>query len=261
MSLPDPGEPGPRPWLRRHRFWTRPRPPAGDDGQAGRGRHVGLLRDGEPRSGVRNRAGIPTTGRSARLTINYRTTAEILAWALGMLRGEAIDDLDDGLDRIAGYRSPLHGPHPTLTGYRTRAAELAGLAEAIQAWLDQGVRPEEIGVAVRSNSLAEATGRALADADIPVRLLAQRNQPETAVAVGTMHRMKGLEFRCMAVTALNDYTIPAAITPEADDSLTHAQDLQRERCLLFVACTRAREDLRVSWYGTPSRFLDNSGPA
>lgn len=26
-------------------------------------------------------------------------------------------------------------------------------------------------------------------------------------------------------------------------------------CLLYVACTRAREDLWIGWTGTPSRFL------
>lgn len=35
------------------------------------------------------------------------------------------------------------------------------------------------------------------------------------------------------------------------------KDLIRlERCLLFVACTRARERLQVSWHGEPSPFLN-----
>jgi superfamily I DNA/RNA helicase len=202
-----------------------------------------------------NRVGIQTAGRSSRLTINYRTTAEILAWSLGMLRGEPIDDLDDGLDRIAGYRSPLHGRSPARQGFRTGAAELAGLADAVRAWVERGVRPEEIGVAVRSNSLVESAALALVHAGFPVRLVAKANQSEAAISVATMHRMKGLEFRCMAVACLNDHVIPVAVTPFDVDPLTHAQDLLRERCLLFVACTRAREELRVSWYGTPSSFL------
>lgn len=46
-----------------------------------------------------------------------------------------------------------------------------------------------------------------------------------------------------------------AITPESDDPIAHAHDLQRERCLLFVARTRARDDLYVSYSGDPSPFL------
>ena len=202
-----------------------------------------------------HQVGIPTTGRSSRLTVNYRTTAEILAWSLGMLREEAIDDLDAGLERIAGYRSPLHGRPPVLTGYRTRAAELTGLGRMVRGWLDLGIHPDEIGVAARSNALADAAGQALSAAGLPVRLLAKTNQPDDGVSVGTMHRMKGLEFRCMAVICLNDKVLPAAVTPIEEDALSHAQDLLRERCLLFVACTRAREQLSVSWYGTPSPFL------
>ena len=57
--------------------------------------------------------GIDVRGRSARLTLNYRTTHEILRWSLGILRGQAFDDLDDGSVTLAGYRSTMHGPAPT----------------------------------------------------------------------------------------------------------------------------------------------------
>ncbi|WP_405109769.1 hypothetical protein OG559_29155 [Micromonospora sp. NBC_01405] len=40
------------------------------------------------------------------------------------------------------------------------------------------------------------------------------------------------------------------------DLLQHEGDMLRERCLLFVASTRAREALHVSWSGTPSPFLN-----
>ena len=42
---------------------------------------------------------------------------------------------------------------------------------------------------------------------------------------------------------------PTAITPESEDPVGYAQDLQRERCVLFVACTRARDHLSVSGTG------------
>ena len=37
--------------------------------------------------------------------------------------------------------------------------------------------------------------------------------------------------------------------------MAHAQDLQRERCLLFVALTRARDHLYISYHGSPGAFL------
>jgi len=48
---------------------------------------------------------------------------------------------------------------------------------------------------------------------------------------------------------------PGALTDVAEDPVAHAQDLQRERCLLFVACTRARDHLYVSYSGSSSPFL------
>jgi hypothetical protein len=46
--------------------------------------------------------GINIAGRSSRLNINYRTTAEILGWSLGLLRREPTDDMERGLESIAG---------------------------------------------------------------------------------------------------------------------------------------------------------------
>jgi superfamily I DNA/RNA helicase len=72
-----------------------------------------------------------------------------------------------------------------------------------------------------------------------------------------MHRMKGLEFRCVAVPGVSEGIVPmrAAITPIDVDPQQHQEDIATELSLLFVACTRAREDLLVSCHGTPSPFL------
>ena len=43
---------------------------------------------------VLSRCGIATQGRSSTLRINYRTTEQIRAWAVAMLEGMAVDDLD-----------------------------------------------------------------------------------------------------------------------------------------------------------------------
>ena len=79
------------------------------------------------------------------------------------------------------------------------------------------------------------------------------------VTVCTFHRAKGLEWRAVWVTGLEDGLVPIAhaATPAAEDE---------ERRLLYVALTRAERDLHCSWaeqrtFGTrpvprrPSRWL------
>lgn len=81
------------------------------------------------------------------------------------------------------------------------------------------------------------------------------------VRLATMHAMKGLEFRCVAVLGATASAVPFTreVTPASVDALQHDSDPLRERCLLFVACTRAREALAVSWSGAASPFVPSVG--
>ncbi|WP_228787108.1 UvrD-helicase domain-containing protein [Nocardia terpenica] len=201
--------------------------------------------------------GVHVRGRSRPLSINYRTTAEILAWSMALLRGEPIDDMDGGIDSLSGCRSEVHGVPPELAGTSSLSAELDRIVTAVRGWLAQGIEPEGIAVATRANWLAKRIAKHLESEAIPTRLVSRNTETDGNVSVGTMHSMKGLEFRCMIVAGVSDTYVPApaAVTLAADDPHTHRLDLQRERCILFVACTRAREQLLVTWNGPPSRFI------
>ncbi|MFA1705969.1 UvrD-helicase domain-containing protein [Mycobacterium intracellulare] len=201
--------------------------------------------------------GINIAGRSSRLNINYRTTAEILGWSLGLLHGEPIDDMEGGLDSIAGCKSYVHGIPPTLRGHQSAEAEAKFIAASVQDWIDTGISASEIAIVVRAKWLTSKIESALRAAGIYSVDLAKATDDDDAVRVGTMHRVKGLEFRCMCVAGVGATLVPAAnaVTPAEDDKQTHQQDMERERCLLFVACTRAREELLVTWHGAPSPFL------
>ena len=64
--------------------------------------------------------GINVRGRSRRLRLNYRTTQEIRAWAVSILEGVSVDDLDEGTDTLRGYVSLFQDR------CRTRAVSIGG---------------------------------------------------------------------------------------------------------------------------------------
>lgn len=225
-----------------------------------------LFITGDPHQRIYNgavtlsRLGIETRGRARRLRVSYRTTQEILAAAVPTLGPDVIESLGDDEESLAGYRSLLHGRHPTYRAYGTRQDELEGLVSEVRHWLDAGVEAEAIGVAARENPLAKEARTALGYAGIDTSDLLEAEPGK--VRVGTMHSMKGLEFRGVAVIGAESGGVPAKwpVTPADEDAVAHAQDMQMERCLLFVACTRPRDFLTVSYVGTPSPFLPSHTP-
>ena len=73
-----------------------------------------------------------------------------------------------------------------------------------------------------------------------------------------MHLAKGLEFRAVVVMACDDEVIPAQ---SRIDTVGDGADLEEvyntERHLLYVACTRARDQLLVCGVEPASEFLND----
>lgn len=77
------------------------------------------------------------------------------------------------------------------------------------------------------------------------------------IAICTMHLAKGLEFRAVVVMACDDDVIPLQERIEAIGDDADLQDIyDTERHLLYVACTRARDQLLVTGVEPASEFLD-----
>lgn len=203
--------------------------------------------------------GIETRGRSKRLKINYRTSQQILGWSLAILAGAKFDDLDGALDTQEGYHSSFTGPAPIRQHFTTPGEEARWVAAQIRSWLDDNPI-DVIGVLARTKGHLEATGAALGESGVRWRH-AKDDEPDDAgtapVVLSTMHSAKGLEFPRLIVVAANHDAIPlpAAVISEAVDPVQHELDVLRERCLLYVACTRARDRLVVTSSGRPSDLL------
>ena len=67
------------------------------------------------------------------------------------------------------------------------------------------------------------------------------------VRLSTLDRIKGLEFSAVAIVGMGERDRRRS-EPQADEEI-------RERNRLFVGMTRAKNELYVSYHGTPSGFL------
>ncbi|MDO5682794.1 MAG: ATP-dependent DNA helicase UvrD2 [Propionibacteriaceae bacterium] len=90
---------------------------------------------------------------------------------------------------------------------------------------------------------------------------AQHAPVAQGVTLATIHSAKGLEWDAVAVVGVHEGTLPFILA-------TKPHEVAEERRLLYVAVTRAREHVQISWSRSrsgsgnrrPSRFLDGVRP-
>lgn len=197
--------------------------------------------------------GIQVRGRSSKLRINYRTTEEIRTWAIGLLRGLPIEDMDGGDDSLSGYRSLMSGPAPEVHFFKSLHQEQLFLTESISAIL-RNHSAEEVCLVARTGHAIRHYWSVLESSGVPCAMIDKSADiPRDKVRLATMHRVKGLEFPFVILAGLTENSAPLDETQT--DALAQVDHDTRERSLLFVAATRARDKLLVTGYGEPSRYL------
>ena len=208
---------------------------------------------------ILSRCGINVKGRAGKLRMNYRTTEEIRHKAMNVLEGISFDDLDDGIDDGKGYISVSHGEQPTVSVYATQDQEAAELIKSIQEQTAAGIDPREICVVARTNTLVDEYKKYLATAGIAcfeVKRKQADDRSRMGVRLATMHRVKGLEFTIVYIVAANKNYIPLKSAVNRSDEAEREAAMTGERCLLYVAMTRAKKMVRISAYGAASDFLN-----
>ncbi len=202
--------------------------------------------------------GVDVRGRSYTLRINYRTSHQIRVQADRLLPN-ALADVDGNAEDRRSTVSVFNGPAPKIETFDDPEQESEAVGAWILARLEQGVEPHEIGVFVRSTRELRRTRNALKRAGIQANELSDKIEITPGkLSIGTMHLAKGLEFRAVAVMACDDEIIPSQ---ERIENVSDDADLEEvydsERHLLYVACTRARDQLLVTGVKPASEFLDD----
>lgn len=199
--------------------------------------------------------GIDVRGRTRVLTLNYRTTAQIHRFAEAIL-GNDVDDLDGGKEQRRVTYSLMQGPMPMTRGFATPQMQYAFVAERIAERCADGMLPGRVAVLARFGYLLKAMQTALDAMDIPARILTGEHQiGESHVTLATIHRAKGMEFNVVFVIGASDDTVTRHLP---DDTEERQLTLEQERNLLYVAVTRARDELFITWAGESSRFLQKA---
>lgn len=188
--------------------------------------------------------GLDVRGRAQVLKVCYRTSHQIRRAADRLLAGEIADQ--DGIQESRrGTVSVFDGPDPIVRLFDSVGAETMGVGDWLRARLAEGTPEGELAVLVRGPQQVKR-GRAAAQA------------ASDGIAVVTMHDAKGLEYRAVAVVALDEDVLP---DPERLAGIGDMADLEAvqdaERHLLYVAATRARDRLLLSGVAPGSEFLDD----
>lgn len=176
----------------------------------------------------------------------FRSTPEILRVAEALIEGAP-----GVLPKRLRSRVPS-GPPVLALECADAEAEAAAVAERIERLVRGGVRPSELAVLYRSHRQRGAVERALALRGLPTRPLEDEAELEDAplelpldrpiegVALGTIHRAKGLEWDGVFVIGLADGILPSRA------SFRDRAGSEEERRLAYVAVTRARRHLCLS---------------
>lgn len=204
-----------------------------------------------------SRFDIETRGRARRLTVNYRTSRQILRWCLQIADSDA-DDLDAASDTLAGARSVFGGPEPEVLGFQSKSEEDKGLAAKIGEWVADGLSRSDIAVFVYERNDVREIADSLEAADVGAEVVNENTKEEKlgdVVRVMTMHRAKGLEYRAVAIARLGSNSFPPyyARQKHGDEREQEEKKLLR---VLYVAGSRARERLALFWTGELSPLLN-----
>jgi len=201
----------------------------------------------------------------------------------GLTLREIIEQMLDSSGLVDFYRSDKEGAD--------RIENLQELVNAAEAFVTQeGFGKDAVALpvdehgpgALAAGNAAAGTPAALADVDLTpdaetgeivsplaaflthAALEAGDNQAQAgqdAIQLMTVHSAKGLEFDCVFITGLEEALFPH------ENSMSDADGLEEERRLMYVAITRARKRLYLSFsqtrllhgqtrYNVKSRFLD-----
>lgn len=190
--------------------------------------------------------GLDVRGRSSVLRLCYRSTDEIMSAVGSLGRWLSLEEYgEDGLGQVEVSTLRV-GPRPQLRRFARPEQEMAwviGLLDPDDSDLDA------TAVLAPTNAKADALARQVREAGLGAVLLTDyHGRVIPGVKIGTYNRAKGLEFKRVILPGL-DTSAPWGRHEDIDNVLLQGGQL-------YVAMSRARDELLLSHAGEPSLYLE-----
>ena len=203
-------------------------------------------------------AGISIRGnRSKQLRINYRTSEEIKKLAISTIKGINYDDFDGEQEKLVGYLSVFHGELPSYEIFSTKGQEIDYIIENLSILKDTGLNLNAIAIGSRTKDGLKDIKTALHRLKIPYNDITTSSSNDTkGVVLSTFHGLKGLEFKAIFLTDVNNRTCPLMVGNfyKMEDT-EKTEYLNREKGLIYVAMTRSVNILMISGVGVKSELI------
>ncbi len=203
-----------------------------------------------------SKAGLNIRGRSSILRLNYRTTEQIRRNADKLLPN-SITNADGDTEERQNI-SLLTGTEPEIIKAKSVDDEIEKVTSWIQTQLANNYQAQDIAIFARTKQLLKRRAKAIADQlSIKTTYL---NEEEVnlgnTLSLGTMHSAKGLEFRVVVILACDSKNLPLKhVLKDLTSNVSRQEFIEKERNLLYVASTRAREKLLISGLAPLSEFF------
>ena len=206
------------------------------------------------------KCGINVRGRSSIVKINYRTTEETRRYAFSLLNGISFDDLDDDVDLGDKCLSLVHGEAPVVKCFADANEELSYLNDCISDLQDRCVPLKNICIVARTNQLVKDYSALLTKSGHSVYQIKRSKAEDLShdgIRIATMNRVKGLEFQYVFIVSANNRIVPLEAAIDHSDPITERESYTAEKCLLYVALTRAQKQAYITCYGKKSEFINS----
>ncbi|MCH7231585.1 hypothetical protein L0U85_12095, partial [Glycomyces sp. L485] len=147
---------------------------------------------------------------------------------------------------------------PRFVAQPDEQSEVEAVVDQVVAWAEVGSELNSIVVCMPNGKAIRRHVEAIEAAGLPALAVRDEVPEDDAVHVTTINGLKGTEYHRVVIAGVGEKRYPRRFATDLaqTDPVAHAQAIERERNLLFVALTRACRELTVVWSGEPSPLLN-----